>query len=566
MDQDDLIDAATDAGMKKDDRKKLLQVVDSVRAGFYDDPASMEFVRRLEESGLCQYKGHFPDVQKLLGMDQDDLIDAATDAGMKKDDRKKLLQVVDSVRAGFYDDPASMEFVRRLEESGLCQYKGHFPDVQKLLGMDQDDLIDAATDAGMKKDDRKKLLQVVDSVRAGFYDDPASMEFVRLLEESGLCQYKGHFPDVQKLLGMDQNDLIDAATDAGMKKDDRKKLLQVVDSVRAGFYDDPASMEFVRLLEESGLCQYKGHFPDVQKLLGMDQDDLIDAASEAGMKKDDRPKFWQLLDSLKSRLAAVLSASGYLTEVEPSSELLCFLSQKSLEKYAQKMCRQNPDYAEVKLLTAMASKDLVEVAVDCGFAKEDRQKLVELVREELSRAEAAPSIGGMLAREFPPLGEHSNNLRVIHVSFALVAEKRAGLTRVNVQAACDEIMPRLPVQVPRRHFASYSSLCVASHGSADSKPLCGRVCQQGHYHSCGRSNQCWQIYTDRWNSELSPSHQVRREGPFQSGQRERDSDTGIPESRSCCQSNRHGHCIQDSCNQRRPSEEQLDDYRHAWLW
>lgn len=111
-----------------------------------------------------------------------------------------------------------------------------------------------------------------------------------------------------------------------------------------------------------------------------------------------------------------------LVHCDPPDELLAFLKKKNLEKYATQMCNhENGHYGQLKMLIGMEPEDLMATAIDCGFAKEDRKKLGELVMEERQKLLAAPSTGGHLFNVLKK-DEKVNGLRVnpkngLHVAY-----------------------------------------------------------------------------------------------------------------------------------------------------
>ena len=293
-----------------------------------------------------------------------------------------------------------------MEENDLSQYKHQLPcDVEHMTAMADEDLIDLATEAGMKKDARQKFMSMMGVLRkeSSLVAMHFTKRFVELLQENDLSQYQASLPkDVERLLGMDKDDVVDFMLDAGMKKDAREKLLRVLDVLREwSLVAEP----FLELLEEGGLSKYSSDvLGKVGQVLNMEEEDLLDVAIEAGMKKECRQKFLEAVTLLRSRHAGtpVDASNGVdawlMVESEPSQNLVDFLAQKGLDKYAKKMCNHaNENYGQEEMLLQMGLEDLLEVAVECDFEKEDCRKLGQLVQEESKRRAAAPSVGGRLA-------------------------------------------------------------------------------------------------------------------------------------------------------------------------
>ena len=110
---------------------------------------------------------------------------------------------------------------------------------------------------------------------------------------------------------------------------------------------------------------------------------------------------------------------------EPPQELVDFLRQKGLEKYAQEMCRHpKDDYKEVNMILAMDMRGLFQLAEECGFVGEDRWKLGELVQERLQQQLVAPSIAGKLAEELKDARvEQKNNMKLFYLPFETIEER-----------------------------------------------------------------------------------------------------------------------------------------------
>ena len=342
---------------------------------------------------------------------------------------QKFLSVMKVLHDGSIEHCVRRRFVALLESSDLSQYRHQLlGDVEQLLAMQDEDLTDLATETGMRKDARHRFLCIINVLRR---ENPIAAahfarQFVKLLHENGLFQYRAKLPnEVQRMLGMDKEEVTDLALEAGMKKDARMKLMNVLDALRSwGSVAEP----FLKLLEESGLSKYHSSLlGSVECIMAMDEEDLVDVASEAGMNKDDRRKFVQVVAALRSPEAQGDVSDSDDTwlpvESEPPQSLIEFLAQKGLDKYAKKMYNHPNNYGHEEMLLSMGLEDLLEVAMECDFAKEDCRKLGELVQEELWKRDAAPSIGGKLAETLTAARkEVKKSLTISYLPFRQVEE------------------------------------------------------------------------------------------------------------------------------------------------
>ena len=318
--------------------------------------------------------------------------------------------------------PASdwCDLQKLLGDVGLGAFGEKFTmNLQALLEMNQEDLTDVAMDVGMKKDNRKTFLQLIQSLAKS----PGWNRFVALMEENELSMYvdKIHL-DHEKLLVMGEEELKEVATDAGMKKESRVKFLKLVETLRGMHAADERCQLLQQLMQENGLAEYTGSFNKVEKLLEMDEEDLRDLAIDLGMPKEVRKKFSEVLEMMRESNS---STSDFELVEAPPDELLSFLKQKGLEKYAFQMWNhENADYSQVNMLMSLDPEDLMAAAVDCGFAKEDRKKLGELVVEERQRILAKPSIGGTIFHALEQLQvEKRNGVQLAHLPFKHVVGK-----------------------------------------------------------------------------------------------------------------------------------------------
>ena len=300
---------------------------------------------------------------------------------------------------------APVDLPQLLKEAGLEAFASHFNvDGCALLEKDQEDLIDVAVDMGMSKDERKTFLQMMEGLRKQY--GHGFKHFIVLMDEHELSMYVDKIPvDIEKLLTMDEEDLKELATDAGMKKDNRQKFLKIIPALRERLAQEELSEQLCNLMKENGLSEFAECLQiDVGKLLAMDAEEFRDVAVDCGMPQDARKKFLQVLDMLRGESSG--SSEFELVMFDPPAELVDFLTKKNLGKYASKMCHHaNEDYGQVNMLMAMEPEDLMMVAMECDFEQEDRKKLRELVMEERKRILAQPSIGG-------DLFSHLENVRV----------------------------------------------------------------------------------------------------------------------------------------------------------
>ena len=96
---------------------------------------------------------------------------------------------------------------------------------------------------------------------------------------------------------------------------------------------------FHNMMRDSGLTNYIGGIEaKIEQLLLMDEEDLIDEAINAGMKKDARKTFLQVIDLIREK-GSDTSLSDEFEPVEeaPPQELVDFMKMKGLEKYAHQM-------------------------------------------------------------------------------------------------------------------------------------------------------------------------------------------------------------------------------------
>lgn len=116
------------------------------------------------------------------------------------------------------------------------------------------------------------------------------------------------------------------------------------------------------------------------------------------------------LPQIKSLVAkAVARIIQSLNLRKPSQELVDFLKKKNLEKYAVRMANhENNNYGHVSMLMELKGEELMELAEDCGFPREDRKKLRELVEEENKKIVATPSLGWNLFKESVPSKDSLN--------------------------------------------------------------------------------------------------------------------------------------------------------------
>lgn len=314
---------------------------------------------------------------------------------------------------------APVDLPQLFKEAGLEAFASHFNvDGPALLEKDQEDLIDVAVDIGMNRDERKTFLQMMEGLRKqhghGF------KHFIALMDENELSMYVEKIPiAMDKLLAMNEEELKDVATDVGMKKENRQKFLKLIQTICDRLRQEERSQKLGNLMKENGLTQFvEGIQADVDMLLAMDDDQLRDMAVDQGMSKDARKKFLQVVGMMSDK-SSDTSTSFELVMFEPSEELLDFLRKKNLEKYASIMCNHaNEDYGQVRMLMEMKPEDLMAAAVDCGFAKEDRKKLGELVMEEGKRILAAPSVGGGLFDALETVRvERKQGLRLAYLPF-----------------------------------------------------------------------------------------------------------------------------------------------------
>lgn len=295
-------------------------------------------------------------------------------------------------------------------------------DGETLMKMEKDDLMDVAVDVGMTSDQRKTFLEMMERLRRQ-YESPSFKHFKVLMEEHELFMYVDKIPiDIEKLLAMDEEELKDVATDAGMKKDSRHKFLKLITVLRERLDQEERTQQLHKLMQENGLSEFSQRMQaDVEKLLAMDDEELRDETVEYGMSKDARNKFFQVLDMMRD-MSSDSSADFEVVVPDPPQELCNFLQKNNLEKYALSMFNhENGDYGQVSMLMEMEPEDLMAVAVDCDFAQEDRKKLRELVMEERQRILAKPSVGGCLLDALENVRvEHKHSLRLAYLPFTEV--------------------------------------------------------------------------------------------------------------------------------------------------
>lgn len=341
---------------------------------------------------------------------------------------------------------ASPNLPELLQQVGLEAFAKHFPvDAADLLDMDQDDLIDVAAKAGMNKDQRKQFLQVM----ASLPKQHLWKHFTVLMEEYDLSTFVDKIPvDMDQLLAMDEEQLKDVATDAGMKKDNRQRFLQLLPALRDRLAQVERSEQLRGLMKENGLSEFANSIQEAEKLLQMPDEELRDVAVDWGMAKDARMKFLQVLDMMRDK-SSDSSTEFELVLSDAPEDLVNFLKKKNLEQYALKMFNhENGDYGQVSMLMSMTPEDLMAAAMDCGFAKEDRKKLGELVMEERQAILAEPSIGGKLL----------DVLRGAQVAQAMRVEKKNGLELAYLpfkETDCKEYMYSFGENIePKQHRCS----------------------------------------------------------------------------------------------------------------
>eukprot|EP00913_Durusdinium_trenchii_P010198 g9560.t1 len=162
---------------------------------------------------------------------------------------------------------------------------------------------------------------------------------------------------------------------------------------------------------------------NIDKLRGSDED--VEHGMSKDEQQDEQEKLLRVLDTMHDKSS---EASTDFEPCKPPEELVDFLKKKNLEMYASDMCNhENDNYGQVGMLMAMEPVDLMDVAVDCNFAKEDRKKLGELVMEERHRKLAAPSVGGDLFNELKGMDcirvDQREGLQVAYVPFKEVQVK-----------------------------------------------------------------------------------------------------------------------------------------------
>ena len=315
---------------------------------------------------------------------------------------------------------ASVDLPQVLQDVGLGDFAEKLAlNASDLLEMDQDDLVDVAVEVGMSKDQRKVFLQIV----AGLPKHREQQHFITLMDEYGLSVYVNRIPsDIGKLLSLSKEALEDVATDAGMKKDSRQQFLKLMPALRERLAEQERSEQLRNLMKENGLSEFaKAIDIEVETLLAMADEDLRDLAVDLGMAKEARAKFLQVLDMLRDK-SSESSSDFEIVLCEPPEELVNFLQKKGLEKYASVMSNhENEDYGQVGMLKSMKLEALMDVAIDCGFAKEDRKKLVELVAEEHQAVLSEPSLGGNLLNVLTGLEavrvDQRNGLQLAYLPF-----------------------------------------------------------------------------------------------------------------------------------------------------